>query len=305
MKLEAALNPSRSLRRGWAFLARAPVLLFLVTGGVVVTEIVGRYGRDSAAEVFFWRLVQGLPLAEYSSRIWDAEPQPLSWLPLLVPILLLLLWFRSLLEAGSFGMHRQLLKTASGDMAGLASGMSRARRLFVFHLLSWSLLLGSFALSALPGILICWAGVGFGSPVLTAAGMATFLLISVPTWITVSLGLYPGSRLLVFEDLSPVEALEQSWQLASGHRGALLIFRLVCVAFKMMGVIAGLLACGVGALITWPVFRAVSDAALSEALLLHRKKGEEQEEWRLLAELGEIQSGSGSGEPLVERDSLR
>jgi uncharacterized membrane protein len=97
--------------------------------------------------------------------------------------------------------------------------------------------------------------------------------------------LFLGSRVVVLEDLGPLAALERSFSLASGERAALLVFRLVCVTFKLLGVFLGLAGCVVGALVTWPLFRAVSDAALSEAFMTGvRGRGTR---WGLLLELGE------------------
>ena len=108
------------------------------------------------------------------------------------------------------------------------------------------------------------------------------VLIGAPVWVYVSMGVYLGDRLVVFEGLKAVDALEKSWGLARGNRTSLLIFRTVLWGAKVLSVVFGLLLCGVGVLLTWPLGRAITEAALSEAVLVQRIKNPFPASWKFL-----------------------
>ena len=96
------------------------------------------------------------------------------------------------------------------------------------------------------------------------------------------MGIYLGDRLVVLEGLGPVAALESSWDLARGNRTSLLIFRVVLVGAKILSVVFGLLLCGIGVLVTWPLGRAIAEAALSEAVMVQRLRNPFPEQWKFL-----------------------
>ena len=112
--------------------------------------------------------------------------------------------------------------------------------------------------------------------------LVLLLLFGIPVWIYVSMGIYLGDRLVVLKGLGAVEALEASWGIARGNRTSLLIFRVVLVGAKISLFLFGLLLCGVGVLLTWPLGKAIAEAALSEAVLVQDHQNPYPEEWKFL-----------------------
>jgi hypothetical protein len=283
--MEAALHPTRALRRGWAILARSPVVLWLAALAVVSCERVADFLRDNLSRDFWLDLAEPYPFVTAGIPTWAMEVHVRLWAPGVVPLLLALLLVRSGAEAGAIRVHRQVILQGRSGPGALLEGARCAMRLFGFHMVGWGLILGSLSLACLPGAGIVFLGVRTGAPEMAGLGLATMVGLAGPVWLWVSLGLFLGSRAVVLEDLGPFAALERSFSLASGERAALLVFRLVCVTFKLLGIFLGLAGCIVGAMVTWPLFRAVSDAALSEAYMTGvRGRGSK---WRLLLELGE------------------
>ncbi len=283
--MEAALHPTRALRRGWAILARSPVLLWLAALVVVFCERVADLLRDNLSRDFWLDLAEPYPFLTAGLPSWAMEVHVQLWAPGVIPLLLVLLFVRSGAEAGAILVHQRVLLRGRAGPGALLEGSRLALRLFGYHMVGWGLLLGSISLACLPGAGIVFLGVRTGAPEMAGLGLATMVGLAGPVWLWVSLGLFLGSRAVVLENLGPLGALERSFALASGERAALLVFRLVCVTFKLLGVLLGLAGCVLGAVVTWPLFRAVSDAALSEAYLTGiRGRGSR---WRLLVELGE------------------
>jgi hypothetical protein len=197
----------------------------------------------------------------------------------LVPLLLLFLWIRCWFDWRAMRAHRRILEEGS-DTDGVLSG--RLRDLFAYRLIAWGLVLGALLLACLPGIGLVWVGGNSVSPEWALLGAVMLIVVGLPVWIYVSMGVYLGDRLVVLEGLTPVNALERSWGLAHGNRISLLIFRLVLVGTKIVSVLVGFLLCGVGVLLTWPLGKAIAEAALSEAVLVQRLKTPFPESWKFL-----------------------
>ena len=279
---ETAFHPTRALRRGWYIVTEAPVVLWLLAVGVVVAEQVAESSRSGLWTALTEGLERMLPQAE-SRLAWQAwDPPAMAQVDVLaiVPLLFLLLGFRCWLDLRAIRAHRRILEDGS-DTEEQAAGSLRA--LFQFRVMAWGLVLGSLLIACLPGLAFIWFGGNAISPVWVLLGLVLLLFFGIPVWIYVSMGIYLGDRLVVLRGLSAVEALETSWGLARGNRTSLLIFRTVLVGAKLILVLLGLLLCGVGVLLTWPLGRAIAEAALSEAVLVQELKNPYPDEWKFLA----------------------
>jgi len=260
----------------------APVVLWLLGLGVVLLERGAQSLRDDLGNTVAYRLEQALPVAKdrYAWQAWDVPTLQKELLIVMGPLLLILLFVRCWVDLRAISAHRSILVTGTGGRSERSP--VRVRTLFQYRLLAWGLLLGSLVLSSIPGLLVLWWGVASYSLALSLFGLFLLALFALPAAAYVSLGTYAGDRLLIYEQLGPVESLEASWELARGNRMALLVFRLVCLGYKVAGVLLGLLFCGVGVLLTWPLVKAVTEAALSEAVLVWRAGEPAPSQWKML-----------------------
>ena len=258
------------------------MVLWLLTAGVVVAEQIGESSRSGLWTALSDGLERMLPQADtrLAWQAWDPPAMAQGQVLAIVPLLLLLLWFRCWLDLRAIRAHRRILE--EGANTGEESS-GRLGDLFRFRLMAWGLVLGSLLIACLPGLGFIWFGGSAISPVWVLLGLVLLLLFGIPVWIYVSMGIYLGDRLVVLRGLGPVQALESSWSLARGNRTSLLIFRVVLVGAKLVSVVLGLLLCGVGVLVTWPLGRAIAEAALSEAVLVQDLQDPFPERWKFLA----------------------
>jgi hypothetical protein len=263
-------------------LTESPVVLWLLAAGVVVLERLSVGLRDDLTRTVVVRLEEALPIARdrFAWQAWEVPTLEARLLVLMGPLLLLFLLVRCGLDLRAIRAHRQILET--GSWGSSREEGPRLLKLFQFRLLAWGLVLGSLSLAALPGLLVLWWGIESFSLAISLFGLFLILLFGLPVWAYVSLGIYTGDRLLIFEQLGPVDALESAWELARGNRMGLLVFRLVSLGYKVLGILSGLLLCGVGVLVTWPLSRAVAEAALSEAVLVSRGGDLNPPTWKML-----------------------
>lgn len=283
MSVESAFHPTRALRRGWFVLTESPVLLWVLATGVVLAERFSESVWDQCGDAIFLRVEGVLPQA--GDRSWTAwEPSPLrsEFLVWVGPLLAVFLAIRCGLDLLAIRAHRRILETGLEEPVESEIPLIGWFSLFQFRLIAWGLVLGGLALALIPGGLVLWWGTNVLSPVLAIFGLFLMLLFGLPVWAYVSLGVYTGDRLMVYDNLQPIQALESAWDLARGNRLPLLVFRLVSVGYKLLGICLGLLLCGVGVLITWPMAKAVSEAALSEAMLVLHKGEVSPDSWKLL-----------------------
>jgi hypothetical protein len=283
LSVETAFHPTRALRRGWFVLTESPVLLWVLAVGVVLAERFAEGVWDRCGQALVGRLEGAMP--GVGSQRWAAwEPKPLEgeFLLWVGPVLILLLAIRCGFDLRAFRAHQSLLQSGAREKGGEEHTETGWFELFQFRLIAWGLVLGGLVLAMLPGILVFGWAVRAVAPVLGLFGLFLMLLFGLPVWVYLSLGVYTGDRLMVYANLGPVQALEASWDLARGNRFSLLIFRLVSVVYKLAGIGFGLLLCGVGVLVTWPLAKAVSEAALSEAILVLREGEVSPPSWKML-----------------------
>ena len=259
----------------------SPVRLWLLAAGVVLSEQLASGSRDGLQLLVQGLLERGLPGADsrYAWEAWETSNIGRMTLVGSCVFLLVLLLFRCFLDLKAIRAHQEILEEG-GETEKEVRG--RFWELFSFRVLCWGLVLGSFFLAALPGLLIVFWGLQSASPGLFAFGLMLILLFGFPAWLYVSLGVYTGDRFLIVRGLSAKEALQVSWDLARSNRVALLVFRSVCLGAKVVAVFLGLLVCGVGVLITWPLGKALAEAALSEAVLVSEAQEPNPAHWKIL-----------------------
>ena len=176
---------------------------------------------------------------------------------------------RSFIHSGYLRLHEQLVREGAGDFGPLFSGADVLGPMVLWKLLKTAIGFGSNMVAGSPGIALLIVGAVQRNVPLVVVGVALLLLLMFPVMIYVQLGLALGAHALVLERLTPMQALERSWSLASGHRGELFIFLLAQSILSIAAVFAGLLACCVGMFVTVPVTMASIDVGMTEAYLLY------------------------------------
>jgi hypothetical protein len=284
LSAETAFHPTRALRRGWFVLTESPVLLWILAAGIVLVERFSGRIWNSLGDAVILRLEKSLPMADerFAWAVWESPGLHSQFIFWVTPLLLVLLALRSGFDLRAIRAHKRILETGSAEETERESSSVTWFSLFQFRLLAWGLVLGSLVLAFIPGLLVLWWGISGLSPVLSVFGLFLMLLFGLPVWVYVSLGLYTGDRLMVYEGIGPVQAMEAAWDLARGNRMAFLVFRMVSLGYKVAGILIGFLLCGVGVLVTWPLVKAVSEAALSEAMLVMRNGEESPPTWKML-----------------------
>jgi len=232
MEFRRAFDPVRALGVAWNLMMRAP--LTLLVGGILIwlTSDGGiRFNVELDAKSFedprF--LVAGGVLGAAFCCVAFA-----------------LFLFNCLLQVGFAGAVQRVMVTGEERFADLF----KERGLWLAMILARVLRLFLSGFSFLPVVFLAGGPILIGvavdlRPVGIAAGVL-FALCYMPIWIYVLLGLVLVEQAVAVESKNPVEALQRSWELASGNRLHLLLFTIVTGVVS----IAGLLLCCVGVLLT-------------------------------------------------------
>lgn len=208
-----------------------------------------------------------------------------------IVLLVAVLWvglmlLRSWVVAGYLQMHKSLAETGQGTVSTLFGGGGKALPVFGYTVLVAVLNTGIFAVAGLPSLGLAVVGVLQSSVALGVAAVVAMLVITVPIVVYVSLGLNFGVHAIVLEDRGVLDALERSWTLTSGNRILLLLFKLVMAVVMFGAAVVGLLFCCVGALVTVPIMRSVTDFGFTESYLLLTRPPEETGRWAIWNGIG-------------------
>ena len=136
-------------------------------------------------------------------------------------------------------------------------------------------------LAAAPGGGALLYGAVIEEDTIMIVGGVVLLLFLLPALLYVWLGLALGEHAVVFEELGPMDALDRTWSLARGRRMDLFLLLLIFGLFKVAALIAGLLMCCVGVLVTLPFAYSMGAVALSEGFLLLTRTPEETGAWAI------------------------
>jgi len=164
----------------------------------------------------------------------------------------------SWIRTGWFRLHQNLL----GGMESGNSLFSGGDR-FV-DMLIWRLLMG--AISVAP-VCIFAAIIGGGAMIIPNSLMTVGIIMAVLAglvliiiMIYIHLGLYFGDYLVALDNKKPMDALKESWAMASGNRFHLFLYSFVLGLFAALGV----MACCIGVFAT----SAITSIGTTEAYLL-------------------------------------
>ncbi|MEE2830611.1 MAG: hypothetical protein VX498_15595 [Myxococcota bacterium] len=75
------------------------------------------------------------------------------------------------------------------------------------------------------------------------------LVLCIVPGVILMLGLWPAFLLVMEDDLSPMDALKEAWDLTRGYKGQIFLYAIVAGVIQM----AGVMACCVGLLVAGPV----------------------------------------------------
>jgi hypothetical protein len=216
---------------------------------------------------------------------WDPAALGIT-APVVVGVLLLIVVvvaavyaFRAWFIPGWLRAHEQVLRAGATDWGMLFSGADRFVPMLVWSLLRSFIGIGAVTLPALPGLALAYGGYAQHQSALGLLGVTLAVLFAVPIGVYVSLGLVFGEYLVVFDRRSPLEALGESWAMASGKRVQLLVFGGTLWLARMTATLAGFCLLCVGSLITSPTALAVHDYAWTRAFLLLTRPRTEIDAW--------------------------
>ena len=294
MEFNQAFNISRGLEHGFAAFKRAPLPLFL--GGMLMqcTEG-GSGGGTSSPDSVPWDTDGGSSGMDYDYRmdlgdVLRADVAPtfdiaeltamaglsmgiIIAMVLLGTICIGLLWvFRSWLHVGYIRTQSRALQSGEAGFGELFSGMDRLPAMMIWKLLKVFITTGALLVAAIPGGGMVLFGAISDSPLFLILGTVVALLLCVPVMFYIGLGLAFGEHAITLDELGPTDALERSWELASGNRLHLFLFLLVYGFIRMASFIVGLLMLCIGVLFTVPITRAVTDTGFTASYLLLTEK---------------------------------
>ena len=254
MDFRNAYDPGRALRGAWGLYSRWP-LLFVGALLVFLTDVDTSFSSsvnfERADGDMRWSL-RG-PLAEVWERWeqWQPEPgiEPLAWGVLLLAVVFALLLAVALLLLNTllFAGYAGAVERASGGVApsfgDLLDTRGRFLKVLGTRLLVWLV----SALVAAP-----FVALGFLVSILMPSAFPLLLLAALILWLPifvfVALGLSLATFASALEGLGPVEAVRRSWSLASGNRILLFLYYAVFYILKVIGVCM----CCVGVFFTGP-----------------------------------------------------
>ena len=279
LPVHEAFSVGRLLQTGWDLVSRAPVPLLLGAFLLMLVDACSGGSGQISPPTGDWSGEGGGGLGELEALIEELGTATMvAMAGAMVGCGLLLqaaAWLaRSWLMVGWLRLHEEALVQGDADVATLFGGRDRFWPLALWYLLRGFIRFGVAMVALTPGLLIVGAGAwgvwgdrGSGATAdllpLGLAGGVVMLALWLPAVLYIEPGLALGDRAVVFGGLSPVDALDRSWDLARDNRLTLLSYQIV--GGLVVG--AGWMACCVGAI---PA-RAVVDAGLTAGWLLHTR----------------------------------
>ena len=266
-----AFSVRRAIQHGWAAVERAPGALLLGATILLVTEGGGGpnnfddedsstpAGSSDPSEAFALWSAQ---LRELETTLQTTEGLILAGTMLGCGCALIALFWLldSYIRPGYLQAHQHVLLGHQTAMKDLFSRSDQFVPMAIWTGLKALVMTGVSSLVLIPPVALTAAGLYYGEPIAIAAGLAVVMLAGLPILTFVSLGLALGPHALVLEGLRPLEALERSWELASGNRLVLLRFFMLTGLLHMLS----LVLCCPGLIFS----RAVIDFGETEAFLL-------------------------------------
>jgi hypothetical protein len=218
---------------------------------------------------------------------WDWDPRTLGItaavavvvVVLIVVVVAVVYALRAWFIPGWLRVHEQVLRTGATDWSVLFSGADRFVPMLVWSLLRSFIGVGALMLPAVPGLALAYWAYANHQSALGLFGVALAVLLAVPVGVYVGLGLVFGEYLVVFDQRSAVDALEESWAMARGQRLQIVVFGVTLWFARMIATLAGFCLLCVGSLVTSPIALAIHDYAWTRAFLLLTRPREETDAW--------------------------
>ncbi len=234
-----AFNAIRCLKSSWELTTRAPAALW--GAGLILAMVDGCHSKSRSDE---WEqpLRSSAALAEpgWSFETYESSTSmgPVMMLGILGFSIVFLVAYSALLAWLRVGYYNGVKTLMHGSQVGFGDMYGNTR--------NW---LRTFLTSVLRGLVFLFLGFGgillivipvaaFGSGGAALLGFLVWLVIALPVYIYVSLGLLFMVQAAAIDGLSPLQALAKSWSLADGNRGDLILMCLLQIALVIIGFLA-------------------------------------------------------------------
>ncbi len=278
MSFQQAFSPVRAFGESWRILLQAPVAMLV--GGVALVILTGgdvfELEWDDSGPRLDWDELPGLLLGS----VFELAACIVALGFFLCACLLALTYPRAV---------ERVVKNGEASVSDLLSPGGD----FLTMLLTQVIVGVLFVIGMLPlvvGIASAF-GVGsvFGAPALGGVGAALILVVWIPAWLYVYLGVRLTEQAVALERLDPIAAIRRSWSLVRGNRWQLFVYLFVLTVFQLLGV----LACIVGVFVTGTM-KLVS---INESYLRLVRSSDEQLTWWLDVGAPGASTASGPMEP--------
>lgn len=314
MDASEAFSAGRAIGNGWYALKRAPIPMFLA--GLIMFVLDqglgggnsggGRNRRDddygSRDYDYFTELADSvghpfrLGVSDLFGDVFEpigrwAQVDPdvaalaaLSLGAMLCALVLIVLFTiaKAFMRPGVIRLHSHILQTAENMSLGVMfSGSDRFVHMLLWELLVFAIVWGILTVAFIPVGAGFAVGIAAETPALIFVGLAIAFLLLVTVGIYVMLGISLGAHAVTLERRGPIDALKRSWHLVRGNRWNLFVFFFIQGLFTLAAAIVGVLACCVGALVTMPGARAITDFGLTESFLMYTRGRGVTDYWKL------------------------
>lgn len=272
MDARAAFDVERCYRRAWDAFQRQPVglllgafLLWITNGGGGGGNSIPDLGQNSGDAPDSFGEGAGDALRQLKDMIGAAELAVLAGvLGCVVVVVGVVLVFRAWLIPGYLRLQRACLLGEDAPVGLLFGGGDALLRMIGWQLLRGVIGMGTFVVSALPAAALVVLSLNADDHQLRMVGLGAAALLSlatvIPASIYVGLGLILGDHYIALGNSDVMDALDRSWDAASGKRVQMLVF----VILTWLPNLLGCLACCIGMVFT----QCLQAMSLTEAWLV-------------------------------------
>ncbi len=253
MELRDALDIERAITHGWEGFKLSPWVMGV--GSLLILMTSSNSGNLNVGDL------EGL--SEGGEGEWFIAGVLVAMAGIACFCVVLGFLVNSWISPGFIRVQRDLVVDGEGDFSTLFSGFDVLFRMILWKFLVGFITFGIIALSLLPGGVFLLGGSGLltkamgdgdvpsllvGGSALTVGFVLMFvgIVVAIAVATYVSLGLSFGAEAIALDGLGPIEAMEKSWTMVSGHRWPLLLFSMVLRIVSFMGI----MACCVGVIVT-------------------------------------------------------
>lgn len=257
MTFDSAYDPMRALSGAWGLLKKAPATVLI--GGILLALLDGGGGGG------------GQVRTGGGSRSEEEIALTVALVAVLVVVGIVLWLFACLVRVGFASALEHTLKMGGDEPGRIFQSEGRWLNMVFGTFLKGLATVGA----ALPLLLFVGGAVGISAAAesgpLGIVMVIAAVVIWLPLFVYVALGISLVTEGIAVERLDPGEAFRRSWTLVRGNRLRLLVYYIVTSIFVILGV----LACCIGVLFTG----ALAQTAHYEAYLRLVRSSEEQAAW--------------------------